>query len=94
MHAQICVSAACRNLVVFVWDTLHGHLQVAIFEGTCYTTPIIGALLADSMWGRYKTIMVFSIIYLCVRVVPPAGGWGRSRFCYFRPGIPSCCMPI
>jgi hypothetical protein len=32
--------------------------QVAIFEGTCYTTPILGALLADSRWGRYKTILV------------------------------------
>ncbi|KAL6746565.1 POT family-domain-containing protein, partial [Haematococcus lacustris] len=39
-------------------------LTVAMFEGACYTTPVIGALLADSCWGRYKTIMVFSCIYL------------------------------
>jgi POT family proton-dependent oligopeptide transporter len=37
-----------------------------MFEGVCYTTPIIGALLADSLWGRYKTIFVFSSIYLVV----------------------------
>ena len=27
-------------------------LQVGTFEGLCYTTPFIGALLADSKWGR------------------------------------------
>lgn len=48
-------------------------LQVALFEGLCYTTPIIGALLADSLWGRYKTILVFSLIYL---VVSP---WALAR---------------
>lgn len=37
-----------------------------MFEGSCYTTPIIGALLADSVWGRYKTIIVFSLVYLAV----------------------------
>jgi len=46
-------------------------LQVALFEGVCYTTPIIGALLADSLWGRYKTIFVFSTIYLLVGPRPP-----------------------
>ena len=40
--------------------------QVSLFEGTCYLTPIIGAVLADSYWGRYKTIKVFSSIYLVV----------------------------
>jgi dipeptide/tripeptide permease len=53
-----CPHDACHVLV--------GALQVAVFEGTCYTTPIIGALLADSVWGRYKTIIVFSLIYLVV----------------------------
>lgn len=31
--------------------------------GTCYLTPLIGAYYADSKWGRYKAIMVFSWIY-------------------------------
>jgi len=38
--------------------------QIATFSGTCYITPILGAYLADSFWGRYLTILVFSIIYL------------------------------
>lgn len=41
--------------------------MVQLFEGTCYLTPLLGAWLADSRWGRYKTIMVFSFIYMLVR---------------------------
>lgn len=39
-------------------------MQVNIWTGTCYLTPILGAIAADSFLGRYKTIMLFSIIYL------------------------------
>jgi dipeptide/tripeptide permease len=41
-------------------------IQVMMFEGTAYVTPLIGAYVADSYWGRYKTILVFSVIYLLV----------------------------
>jgi len=34
-----------------------------------FTTPFVGAVIADCWWGRYKTIMVFSLIYLCVEIV-------------------------
>ena len=38
-----------------------GSQAVNRFEqGTCYLSPILGALMADSRWGRYKTIIVFS----------------------------------
>lgn len=41
-------------------------LQVSLFEGTCYVTPLLGAYLADARWGRYTTILVFSCVYLLV----------------------------
>ncbi len=41
-------------------------IMVQLFEGTCYMTPLLGAWLADSHWGRYKTILVFSAIYMLV----------------------------
>lgn len=29
-----------------------------------YVAPFVGAVFADAIWGRYKTIMVFSLICL------------------------------
>jgi proton-dependent oligopeptide transporter, POT family len=34
-----------------------------------YVTPIIGAILADTKWGRYKTIMVASLVCLAGHVI-------------------------
>jgi proton-dependent oligopeptide transporter, POT family len=33
------------------------------FQFWCYVTPILGAIVADQYLGRYKTIIVFAIIY-------------------------------
>uniref|UniRef100_A0A060TDZ1 ARAD1D03740p n=1 Tax=Blastobotrys adeninivorans TaxID=409370 RepID=A0A060TDZ1_BLAAD len=33
------------------------------FQFWCYVTPIIGAIVADSYLGKYKTITLFAIIY-------------------------------
>jgi hypothetical protein len=60
---------------------LPAPLQLNLFEGTCYLTPLLGAWLADSMWGRYKTIIVFSCIYFLV------GGW-VGGCC--QKGVPRC----
>ncbi|XP_049352765.1 protein NRT1/ PTR FAMILY 8.1-like [Solanum verrucosum] len=35
------------------------------WAGTCYVMPLLGAFLADSYLGRYWTIAIFSIIYVC-----------------------------
>ncbi|EAU80290.1 peptide transporter PTR2B [Coprinopsis cinerea okayama7 len=34
-----------------------------------YITPFLGAIIADTMWGRYKTIMVFSLVCLLGHIV-------------------------
>ena len=31
-----------------------------------YTMPFVGAIIADCWWGRYQTILVFSLVYLYV----------------------------
>jgi hypothetical protein len=48
-------------------DSGFAAVQVNLFEGTCYLSPLLGAWLADSLWGRYRTILVFSVIYFLVR---------------------------
>lgn len=53
IHTHICART----------DVAQPH-QVSIFEGACYTTPLLGAVCADAMWGRYKTILIFSVIYM------------------------------
>ncbi|EHA8591283.1 Protein NRT1/ PTR FAMILY 8.3 [Cocos nucifera] len=56
------------NLVTYLTKKLHeGNVSAArnvtTWQGTCYITPLIGAILADAYWGRYWTIAVFSTIY-------------------------------
>ena len=59
-------------------------IMVQLFEGTCYMTPLLGAWLADSHWGRYKTILVFSSIYMLV----------RRRRKHLAEGSPLQCVPV
>ena len=40
--------------------------NVTNWQGTCYITPLIGAFLADTYWGRYKTMIVFLLLYIVV----------------------------
>ncbi|CAJ1938977.1 unnamed protein product [Sphenostylis stenocarpa] len=56
------------NLVTYLTTKMHqGNVSAArnisIWQGTCYLTPLVGAVLADGYWGRYWTIAVFSLIY-------------------------------
>jgi len=56
------------NLVTYLTKKLHdgnasAASNVTTWQGTCYLTPLIGAILADAYWGRYWTIATFSTIY-------------------------------
>jgi len=35
-----------------------------LWNGMVYVTPLIGALIADIYLGRYRTILVFSVVYV------------------------------
>ncbi|TQE00942.1 hypothetical protein C1H46_013482 [Malus baccata] len=57
------------NLVIYFKTQLNQTSAAAAknssyWVGTCYLTPLLGALLADAYLGRYKTIASFSIIYV------------------------------
>ncbi|KAL7110915.1 hypothetical protein ACP275_05G055700 [Erythranthe tilingii] len=56
------------NLVSYLTKKLNqGNVSAArnvtTWQGTCYLTPLIGAVLADAYWGRYWTIAAFSTLY-------------------------------
>ncbi|MFP6620123.1 MAG: oligopeptide:H+ symporter [Pirellulaceae bacterium] len=34
-----------------------------MFTSAVYFTPILGALIADAFWGKYKTILALSVVY-------------------------------
>ncbi|KAK6931667.1 Proton-dependent oligopeptide transporter family [Dillenia turbinata] len=56
------------NLVTYLTQKMHeGNVSAArnvtTWQGTCYLTPLVGAILADAYWGRYWTIATFSTIY-------------------------------
>jgi hypothetical protein len=71
-------------------------VQLSIWSGTCYVTPLIGAYLADASMGRFWVIITFSITYLIVsagaagatqarQLGPPAAhGTARSDQCAAR----------
>ncbi|CAN6318959.1 unnamed protein product [Urochloa humidicola] len=57
-----------KNLVTYLTGELHesnvdAAKNVSTWMGTCFLTPVIGAFLADTYWGRYWTIVIFLLIY-------------------------------
>ncbi|RLM64262.1 hypothetical protein C2845_PM16G18710 [Panicum miliaceum] len=62
------------NLVVYLQDVLHGDsasnaAAVSLWAGASYLMPVIGAAIADSYWGKYKTVLVGLSISLAGMVV-------------------------
>ncbi|XP_073011559.1 protein NRT1/ PTR FAMILY 8.3-like [Typha latifolia] len=57
------------NLVLFLRTVLNDSnasnaANAATWHGTSYFTPVIGATIADTYWGNYKTIWISLITYL------------------------------
>ncbi|CAM0879617.1 unnamed protein product [Alopecurus aequalis] len=57
------------NLVVYLETVLHGTnlssaSNVTTWIGTSYLTPVFGAVIADTFWGNYNTILVSLAVYL------------------------------
>ncbi|KAG2568453.1 protein NRT1/ PTR FAMILY 8.3-like [Panicum virgatum] len=84
------------NLVVYLETVLHGTnvasaSNVTSWFGTSYLTPVFGAIVADTFWGNYNTILVSLVIYLL--------GMMLVTFSAFLPatdlcGVGSSCHPV
>lgn len=68
---SIAFSGVALNLVVYLATVLHGSTSfnaahVDTWNGTTFIVPVIGAFLADSYWGKYRTILASIAFYLVV----------------------------
>uniref|UniRef100_A0A0E0MB88 Major facilitator superfamily (MFS) profile domain-containing protein n=1 Tax=Oryza punctata TaxID=4537 RepID=A0A0E0MB88_ORYPU len=66
---SIAFSGVALNLVVYLAGVLHGTLafnaaHVDTWNGTTFIVPVVGAFLADSYWGKYRTILASLLFYL------------------------------
>ena len=58
-----------RTVLVLYFKSVLGYSDSAstvsfhLFTTLCYLTPILGAILGDSIWGKYKTILYLSMVY-------------------------------
>ncbi|XP_075887116.1 solute carrier family 15 member 2 [Nelusetta ayraudi] len=60
-------------LTYLKWDK---DLSTAIyhaFSSLCYFTPVLGAIIADSWLGKFKTIIYLSIVYVIGHVIKSVG---------------------
>lgn len=62
------------NLVIYLTTKLHegtvtSSSNVSNWSGTVWITPVIGAYIADTHWGRYWTFTVFSFVYILGMVI-------------------------
>ena len=53
----------------------------------CYFAPIIGSILSDSYFGKFKTIFYIAIVYAVGQVVLTVGSIGGSESGI--PGLPA-----
>ncbi|CAK8674323.1 unnamed protein product [Clavelina lepadiformis] len=59
-----------------LWDATTSTAVFHSFNVLCYLFPLFGAILADSWWGRYKTILWLSVVYAVGMVVNTLGAVG------------------
>jgi peptide/histidine transporter 3/4 len=59
------------NLVTYLTTELHqsnvaAAKNVSTWQATCFLTPLAGAIVADSYWGKYHTMVVGCCIGVAV----------------------------
>lgn len=65
------VNCVGTNLVTFMsvvmrLDNADAANKANNWAGTTYVFSIVGALVSDSYWGRYKACTIFQLIFLAV----------------------------
>ena len=68
---SLAFSGIQKNLVTYLTSVLHesnvdAAANVSTWLGSCFFTPLLGAFLADTYWGRYRTVVIFISIQAVV----------------------------
>jgi solute carrier family 15 (peptide/histidine transporter), member 3/4 len=67
----LAANGISNNLVMFLTvvmrlDNADAANTSSNWNGATYVFAIIGALISDSCWGRYKACIIFQLIFLAV----------------------------
>lgn len=70
---RLAYAGILSNMVTYLTDVLHESTasaakNVNAWSGVASMLPFVGAFVADSYFGRYRTIAVSSVIYLLVSI--------------------------
>ena len=73
------------NLVLFLnmdpldWKSYNASSILFMFTGFAYIFALLGGWIADSLLGKFKTIMIFMFVYIIGYSFMPALGFGQSQ---------------
>ncbi|RCV43700.1 hypothetical protein SETIT_9G314800v2 [Setaria italica] len=71
---SMAFTAISTNLVTYLTTVLHetkvdAARNVSAWLGACFLSPLLGAFIADTYWGRYWTIVVSAPVYIIAMLV-------------------------
>jgi POT family proton-dependent oligopeptide transporter len=99
---RFCFYGINSILTIYLVQFLHftdakGASWQSLFKSGAYLFPMIGAIVSDVFWGKFKTIMTFSMIYCagCVSLAlfsdtPTVIGLGLLMVAFGTGGIKPC----
>ncbi|CAL9091298.1 unnamed protein product [Musa textilis] len=84
---SVAFNGVGANLIVYLHTVLHGNnaanaANVGTWSGTCFLTPLFGAVVADTYWGNYKTILYSLVIYLLGMITITSSAFSASSKLY------------
>ena len=66
---RFCYYGINSILAIYMTTTLHfGQARAtswqSLFKAGAYFFPLFGAIVSDVFWGKYRTIITFSVVYV------------------------------
>jgi hypothetical protein len=83
---RLAYGSLAGSLILFFQRQLHysnavADIQYSLWSGICYVMPLAGGYIADTWWGRYKTILVSGLRVDCCVLISVA--CGCVSLCYW-----------